>query len=181
MQRADANMQSSQEIDSWHGWSASQWENCGRGVLWMSRKTVVRKKWFVDRSPSGAAPGKAGGACSALQVCGCLSVPVVPVCVCLVWVKWMDPARCVHTCCRSPRNSSPKIGFDRALPRSRGSENGRQTREIEPAKPKPREGVSVVQGPSRCLCFIQPIIRAQSTHTHHSLWVQCGADASPIR
>lgn len=69
---------------------------------------------------------------------------------------WIPLDACVHTCCRSPRNSSPKIGFDRALPRSRGSENGRQTREIEPAKPKPREGVSAVQGPSRCLCFIHP-------------------------
>lgn len=133
--------------------SASQWENCGRGVLWMSRKTVVREKWFVDRSPSGAAPGKAGGEHAA--PCRFAGACLYLWYLCLVWVK-MDGSRRVvtHTCCRSPRNSSPKIGFDRALPRSRGSENGRQTREIEPAKPKPREGVSAVQGPSRCLCFI---------------------------
>ena len=168
MQGVDANMQSSQESDSWHGWSASQWENCGRGVLWMSRKTVVREKWFVDRSPHGAAPAKAGG----MRCPAGLRVPVPG------WINgWVPPDafRRSHLL-QVPRNSSPKIGFDRALPRSRGSENGRQTREIEPAKPKPREGVHAAHGP---LC--QPSThthphntRTEATHTHRSLLVQVG-------
>lgn len=77
-----------------------------------------------------------------------LRVPVVP-----GWWMWirMDGSRQMRSHLLQvgpPGISSPKIGFDRALPRSRGSETGRTNKqEIERAKPKPREGVSVVQGP----------------------------------
>lgn len=91
--------------------------------------------------------------------------------LCLVcqpgWVNSMGPARCVHTCCRSPRNSSPKIGFDRALPRSRGSQTGTQTRDIERAKPKPREGVRVsvlCRGPLAALSLPSASSFAHGTH-----------------
>jgi hypothetical protein len=67
-------------------------------VLWMSRKTLVREKWFVDRSPSRAAPSPLvhTGACPAYKHAGervpvfsarcfarsCQAAPGVPRCPC---------------------------------------------------------------------------------------------------
>lgn len=81
-----------------------------------------------------------------LRVCPCARVPV-----CLgggCGSEWMDPARCVHTCCRSPRNFISQDWIRPGLAKVQGVRDWQDKQaEIERAKPKPREGVSVVQGP----------------------------------
>lgn len=48
-------------------------------------------------------------------VCVC-----VYLCLYLGWVKWIGSRQMCSHLLQVPRNSSPKIGFDRDLPRSRG-------------------------------------------------------------
>lgn len=181
MQRADANMQSSQEIDSWHGWTASQWENCGRGVLWMSRKTVVREKWFVDRSPSGAAPGKAGGACSALQVCGCLSVPVVPV-LRVPGVGQMDGSRKMRShLLQVPQEFISQDWIRPGLAKVQGVREWQTNKRDRTCEAEAEGGCQCGAGALSLPLLHPPTIRAQPTHAHRSLWVQSGAVASLIR
>lgn len=140
-------------------------------------------------------PCRFAGACGACES----SVPV-----CLgggCGSEWMDPARCVHTCCRSPRNFISQDWIRPGLAKVQGVRDWQDKQaEIERAKPKPREGVSVVQGPlslspsclSRSLYLSLCVPIASSIHTqyahkslptHHSLalGVQVVQDDCPIR
>lgn len=132
--------------------TASQWENCGRGVLWMSRKTVVREKWFVDRSPSGAAPAKAGGACGALQVCGCL-VPVPVPCV-PAWVGQFDGSREMRShLLQVPQEFISQDWIRPGLAKVQGVtdwQTNKRDRTCEAEAEGGCQGVSALQGPSRC-------------------------------
>lgn len=91
---------------------------------------------------SRAAPSKAGGACGTS-----LQVPVPVLCL-----GGSNGSRQVRShLLQVPRNSSPKIGFDRACQGPGGERLARDwadKQEIERAKPKPREVVSVCAGAS---------------------------------
>lgn len=99
-----------------------------------------------------------------------LRVPVVPVlCVCpCAWVVDVDqngwiPPDAFTPAAGPPGISSPKIGFDRALPRSRGSENGRQTS---------RDRTCEAEAEGGCQCgagaFFLPQSLSHSLAPHHN-------------
>lgn len=98
-------------------------EDGGEGEMVRGQEPV----WRRTSQEQGGASMQASRCHAGLRV-----PPLVPVtlcvCLCLVWIK-MDGSRQMrsHAAAGPPGISSPKIGFDRALPRSRGSEDGRQT------------------------------------------------------
>lgn len=122
---------------------------------------------------------KAGGASMHVHACECpcrfagaCGACESSVTVCLgggCGSEWMDPARCVHTCCRSPRNFISQDWIRPGLAKVQGVRDWQDKQaEIERAKPKPREGVSVVQGPlsvSLTLTLAVSVPIASSIHT----------------
>ena len=101
---------------------------------------MVREKWFVDRSPSRAAPSQ--GRCMSMQVCGCL---------CLARLGWIKMDGWIPPDAFTPAAGPPGIHLPRLD--STGTCQGPgvdgltdKQEQIERAKPKPREGVSVCRG-----------------------------------
>lgn len=136
---------------------------------------MVREKWFADRSPSRAAPSQ-GRSMPCIDCPAGLRVPVF----CLLLVRlvcartcaWggsngLDPARCVHTCCRSPGIHLPRLDSTGTCQGPGVEALAGQTREIERAKPKPREGVSVCAGAALLSCFKPPTPHPHNTRTIH--------------
>lgn len=131
---------------------------------------MVREKWFVDKSPSGAAPAKSKEeqACrqaGAMQVCGCHHWCLSPcVCAC-AWCgsKWMDPARCVHTLLQVPQEFHlPRLDSTGPCQGPGGQRMADKQAEIERAKPKPREE-------GGCQCGAGALSRLDHCFINHSL------------
>lgn len=124
-----------------------------------------------------------------------LRVPVVPVLcvpVCLgggCGSEWMDPARCVHTCCRSPRNFISQDWIRPGLAKVQGVREWQTNKQRSNVRSRSRGRVSVwcrgLLSPSVPLSLSgtasQYAHKSLPTHYSLALRVQVVQDDCPIR
>lgn len=124
-----------------------------------------------------------------------LRVPVVPVLcvpVCLgggCGSEWMDPARCVHTCCRSPRNFISQDWIRPGLAKVQGVREWQTNKQRSNVRSRSRGRVSVwcrgLLSPSVPLSLSgtasQYAHKSLPTHYSLALGVQVVQDDCPIR